>query len=257
MKINNLQQHKILEVKNLSHVYAGTDRGIKDISFSLEKGEFVLIAGQNGSGKSTLFRHLNGLMHPSSGEVLLHGKAVASDLSLARQQVGMIFQDADCQIVGETVYDDAAFGPENLKLSPHEIETRVHDVLERLNLWHLRDQNPAALSGGEKRKLAIAGVLAMNPEVIVMDEPFSNLDYAGTLDLLTCIRSLHQSGHTILISTHDIEKVIFCATRMMILNKGRLVADDKPEILMKHVEDFGIREPCASKFGMGMIAWQS
>lgn len=249
----------IIEVNALSHIYRGTDRGIKEISFVLKKGEFVLIAGQNGSGKSTLFRHLNGLMRPTSGEVLLHGRSVADNPSYARQRVGMIFQDADCQIVGETVYDDAAFGPENLKLLPQEIKKRVNRVLEQLNLLHLKGRNPASLSGGEKRKLAIAGVLTMEPEVIVMDEPFSNLDYPGTLDLLSCIISLHQSGHTILLSTHDIEKVISCATRMMILHKGCLSADDTPDNLLKSVEKFGIREPCASKLGMcrGVVPWQN
>ncbi|SLM28236.1 Energy-coupling factor transporter ATP-binding protein EcfA [Desulfamplus magnetovallimortis] len=259
LEVNLDSSENILEVKNLSHVYKGSVRGIKDISFALKPGEFVIVAGQNGSGKSTLFRHLNGLMRPQSGEVLIHGKAVIKDISYARQKVGMIFQDADCQIVGETVYDDVAFGPENLNLPRHEIEKRVEDILTRLNMWHLKDQTPATLSGGEKRRLAIAGILAMNPEVIVMDEPFSNLDYPGTLDLLSLIQSLHESGQTLLIATHDIEKVIYYATRMIIIHEGRLAADDKPDKLLKTVEKFGIREPCASKLGSSkaILPWHS
>ncbi|MBF0199919.1 MAG: ABC transporter ATP-binding protein [Desulfamplus sp.] len=252
----------ILEIKNLTHIYPDTGRGIKNISCSLKRGEFVIVAGGNGSGKSTFFRHLNGLMKPISGQVLLHGESInssASALRMARQRVGMIFQDADCQIVGSTVYEDAAFGPENLKLPLRVIHQRVKDVLKRLDLWHLRNQNPATLSGGEKRSLAIAGVLAMEPEVIVMDEPCSNLDYPATLNLLSCIKELHRSGRTLVIATHDIEKVISMATRMIILESGEIRADGSPEHLVKEVEKFGIREPCTSKLGMvpAIMPWHS
>lgn len=245
----------IIEVKQLSHIYSGSDRGIEDISFSVKAGEFIIVAGRNGSGKSTLFRHINGLLSPTSGDLLIHGKSVFSNLTFARQSVGMIFQDADCQIVGQTVFEDAAFGPENLGFSVEEIEQRTSSALEQLGLLHLKDQNPATLSGGEKRRLAIAGVLTMRPEIIVMDEPFSNLDYAGTVDLLSSIIWLKESGHTVILSTHDIEKVVFYASRMIIIHKGRMAADDTPQVLLKHVEQFGIREPCSSKLGMGIVPW--
>ena len=250
----------VIEIRGLSHLYDHSDRGIRDISFSINSGELVLVAGPNGSGKSTLFRHLNGLMLPTKGEVLHHGISIfksRKSLSEARQRVGMIFQDADCQIVGETVAADIAFGPENLNLSHDEIQRRINDVMEKVNLTHLKDENPAALSGGEKRRLAIAGVLVMAPEVIVMDEPFSNLDYSGTLDLLSCILSLHHAGHTLLLSTHDIEKVIAHATRMLILQNGQLVADDTPERLVGQVEQYGIREPCTSKYHLAsrLVSW--
>ena len=120
-----------------------------------------------------------------------------------------------------------------------------------------RERNPSSLSGGEKRRLAIAGVLAMDPEVIVLDEPFSNLDHPGTLDLIACIEKLHRTGRTIVLSTHDIEKVITLATRMIILDRGRLVADDLPQALLKHLEPFGVREPCASRLGMEVQPWAS
>ncbi|MBF0228619.1 MAG: ABC transporter ATP-binding protein [Desulfamplus sp.] len=245
----------IIEVKRLSHIYGSTDRGIKNISFGVKPAEFIVVAGQNGSGKSTLFRHLNGLLSPTSGEVWIHGRTVSSNLEYARQIVGMIFQDADCQIVGQTVFEDAAFGPENLRLPIGEIHKRTNNALKELGLLHLKEQNPATLSGGEKRRLAIAGVLTMRPEVIVLDEPFSNLDYAGTRDLLSSIIWLHKAGHTIILSTHDIEKVIFYASRMIIIHQGRIVGDDKPEMLLKEVENFGIREPCSSKLGMNIIPW--
>lgn len=247
--------NNIIEVKGLSHVYRGTDRGIQNISFFVKAGEFIVVAGHNGSGKSTLFRHLNGLLSPTSGEVFIHGKSVSKNLAFARQTVGMIFQDADCQIVGQTVFEDAAFGPENLGLSVTEIQQRTTEALEKLNLLHLKNQNPATLSGGEKRRLAIAGVLTMKPEVIVMDEPFSNLDYPGTLDLLSVIIGLHSEGHTIILSTHDIEKVISSVSRMIIIHQGRIAMDDRPELIIRDLEQFGIREPCSSKFGMGIMPW--
>lgn len=245
----------IIEVRRLSHIYRGGDRGIHSISFVVKAGEFIIVAGQNGSGKSTLFRHLNGLLSPTSGEVWIHGKTVSSNLAFARQSVGMIFQDADCQIVGQTVFEDAAFGPENLGLSVKEVHKRTTHALKQLGLLHLKDQNPSTLSGGEKRRLAIAGVLTMSPDVVVLDEPFSNLDYPGTQDLLSAIIWLNQAGHTIILSTHDLEKVLFCASRVIIIHEGRIAADDKPELILKNLEKFGIREPCSSKLGMGIVPW--
>ncbi|MBF0467666.1 MAG: ABC transporter ATP-binding protein [Desulfamplus sp.] len=247
----------IIEIKRLSHIYRETDRGIKNISFAVKTGEFIIVAGQNGSGKSTLFRHLNGLLSPTSGDVWIHGKAVSANLAFARQIVGMIFQDADCQIVGQTVFEDAAFGPENLGLSGKEIQKRTTGALKQLGLLHLKDQNPSTLSGGEKRRLAIAGVLTMRPEVIVLDEPFSNLDYQGTQELLSSIIWLHRAGHTIILSTHDLEKALFHASRVIIIHEGRVAADDNPMAIIKEVEKFGIREPCSSKFGMGIVPWSS
>ncbi|MBF0210117.1 MAG: ABC transporter ATP-binding protein [Desulfamplus sp.] len=249
-------RQNIIEIKDISYIYSTTGRGLKNISFNVESGEFIIVAGKNGSGKSTLFRHLNGLLSPTSGKILIHGKDVSSNIRYARQVVGMIFQDADCQIVGQTVFEDAAFGPENLGLSFEEVNKRTTKALTELGLIHLKDQNPATLSGGEKRRLAIAGVLTMRPEVVILDEPFANLDYAGTSELLSAILWLNKAGHTIILSTHDIEKCIFWASRMLIIHEGRLVADDKPQSLLKDVEKFGIREPCASKLGMNIMAWR-
>ncbi len=253
-------KHKIIEIINLSHIYdKKTGSGIKDINLSIFKGEFIIFAGRNGSGKSTLFCHLNGLLSPGSGEILVENKNIKKNLTRTRRTIGMVFQDADTQIVGETVFDDTAFGPENLKFSREKINEKVLSSLDKLGLLPLKDRNPSTLSGGEKRKLAIAGILAMNPEVIVFDEPFSNLDYPGTLELIECIKDLHRSGHTILIATHDIEKIVSCATRLIIMDNGTIAADDKPVNLLKQLETFGIREPCASKLGMDInrISWTS
>jgi biotin transport system ATP-binding protein len=163
-----------------SHRFADGTAGLKDVTLTFDEGEFTVIAGANGSGKTTLLRHLNGLLFPESGSVTVCGKSVRQHPLAARQQVGMVFQDADSQIVGETVYDDAAFGPENLALARDEIDQRVNQALAAVGSLRFENKQPHHLSGGEKRRLAIAGVLAMAPRVLLMDEPFSNLDYPAT-----------------------------------------------------------------------------
>ncbi|NQU64501.1 MAG: ABC transporter ATP-binding protein, partial [SAR324 cluster bacterium] len=187
--------------------------------------------------------------------VLLDGLSVSKDLLRARQMVGMVFQNADTQIVGETVHSDIAFGPENLGLNRVEIEARVERVLEIVGLQGLRDQKPHLLSGGEKRRLAIAGVLAMNPEILVFDEPFSNLDYPGALQLLNQIIHLHECGHSIIIVTHELEKIIAHVDRLVLMQNGSIVRVGEPAALMGEVEVFGVREPCASKYGKGLQSW--
>jgi len=200
-------------------------------------------------------KHLNGLLLPETGSVRLFNELVSDNLAKARQTVGMIFQDADSQIVGETVYDDTAFGPENLGLGQDEVKKRVLSALQAVGLLNHRDQRPHTLSAGEKRRLAIAGVLAMEPRVIVFDEPFSNLDFPGVRQVLKQIISLHQSGHTILVSTHDIEKIIAHATRLIIMKDGKIVKNGSPEGLMEVLEDFGVRAPCPFRMGREAESW--
>ncbi|ACN15788.1 CbiO2 [Desulforapulum autotrophicum HRM2] len=250
-----MKEHPLIEIDQLCHDYDGKGNGIKGISLQIFRQEFILVAGRNGSGKSTLFRHLNALLMPTTGEVRVNNISTRTNPLSATKSVGLVFQDADTQIVGETAWDDIAFGPENLKLSREKIHDRVESALEALGLETLGDRNPASLSGGEKRRLAIAGVMAMAPEVLVLDEPFSNLDHAGTLDLIACIEKLHRSGCTIILSTHEIEKVFTLATRMIILDQGKLVADDTPHLLLKQLETFGVREPCASRLGLEVLPW--
>jgi biotin transport system ATP-binding protein len=251
--------NNLIQVKNLTHIYSDNNSdekyGIKDISFSVKKGEFIILAGKNGSGKTTLLRHLNGLLSSTSGEILISGLLIEKNIVEIRKKVGMVFQDADSQIVGETVFDEVSFGPENLKWKRETINKRVKSTLELLNLTHLTDRNPATLSGGEKRKLAIAGILVMEPDVILFDEPFSNLDYPAASNLLSLITRLNKKGITIIIATHDIEKVIFSATRMIIMDDGKIKQDKPPEKLIKITEKYGIREPCSSKLNLGIINW--
>lgn len=247
----------IIETSGLCHRFSDGTQGLSDVSLSFNEGEFTVIAGANGSGKTTFLRHLNGLLFPESGSVTVCGKSVKEDPQAARQQVGMVFQDADSQIVGETVYDDTAFGPENLSLDRTQINQRVEKALSDVALLGFEDKSPHHLSGGEKRRLAIAGVLAMTPRVLLMDEPFSNLDYPATCLVLEQILNFHQAGHTIIITTHDLEKVVAHAERLIVMAEGRVVRDGAPEEIVVGIEEYGIRPPCSFQMGRGIQPWVS
>ena len=245
----------MIEINNLSHSFSDGTVGIEKIDLTIKQGDFVIIAGRNGSGKTTLLRHLNGLLRPRSGTIKIAGLPVAGNLKRIRQIVGMVFQDADSQIVGETVYDDAAFGPENLCLDPALVKERTLKALDAVGLIDLADHRPHLLSGGEKRRLAIAGILAMNSKVLVFDEPFSNLDYPGVQQVLREIVTLHRNGHTIILSTHDLEKVISHADRLIIMQKGKIEKDGTVEKTILEVENFGIRLPCAYRVNPDNSSW--
>lgn len=245
----------IIRISELCHRFADGTQAITNVSLTFRKGEFTVIAGANGSGKTTLLRHLNGLLLPQSGEVYVDGVLVRKNPQKARQMVGMVFQDADSQIVGDTVYDDVAFGPENLRLPRDQVDRRVSRALAHMNLSGFEDKRPHNLSGGEKRRLAIAGVLAMAPQVLLMDEPFSNLDYPGTCSVLAHIIELHKADHTIIITTHDLEKVISIAQRLIVMEKGRVVEDGMPEDVVSRIEQYGVRPPCSVQFGRGIRSW--
>lgn len=247
----------IIELNAVKFTYPDGFQGLKNICLSVFENEFVILAGKNGSGKTTLLRHLNGLLTPQSGTTRVNGKLVSDHLIETRKTVGMVFQDADAQIVGDTIFDEVAFGLENLKMERKTINRKTRLILDQLGLLELKDRNPWTLSGGEKRKVAIAGVLVMDPQVVVFDEPFSNLDYPAALQVLSIIDQLHQSGVTIIIATHDIETVIACATRMVIMSNGCIIRDGVPDSLVKELESFGVREPCSSRFGQGIQPWHN
>ncbi|OQX29932.1 MAG: ABC transporter ATP-binding protein [Spirochaeta sp. LUC14_002_19_P3] len=233
----------LLQLRQLSHRFPNGTLGLDSVSLSIEKGEFIVLAGPNGSGKTILMRHLNGLARPSSGEILLNGLSVLDNLARARRIIGLVFQEADAQIVGQTVSRDAAFGPENLKLPREEISRRVEASLQAAGLSGFENRRPHTLSGGEKRRLAAAGVLAMRPELLVFDEPFTGLDWPGSADLIEVITALHASGTAILLITHDLEKILAHAQRLILMNKGRIHADGPPSDLLEQVEELGIRRP--------------
>jgi biotin transport system ATP-binding protein len=247
----------IIEIKNLTHRYADSPNGVSQVDLVVRRGELLVLAGANGSGKTTLLRHLNGLLLARQGSVAVDGVPVKQDVRRARRKVGMVFQEADNQIVGETVFADVAFGPENLGWPPGTIQSSVAAVLGQLGMGHLADRSPYSLSGGERRRLAIAGVLVMRPAVIVMDEPFANLDYPGVREILRLILSLHQKGHTLVISTHDLEKIFAHAQRLVVMHQGRIVADGRPEDLLPCVEAYDVRLPCAARMGQPVASWLS
>jgi biotin transport system ATP-binding protein len=247
----------VIQIEHLVHRFADGSLGLDGVSLDIAEGAFVVIAGANGSGKTTLLRHLNGLLLPTSGSVRVAGQSVAGDLPRARRLVGMMFQDADSQIVGETVEEDVAFGPENLRLSRDAIRERVQAAMAATGLAHLSAMRPHRLSGGEKRRLAIAGLLAMEPRVIVCDEPFSSLDYLGVRQVLSQLVALHRGGRTVLVTTHDLEKVLAHADRLIVMHAGRVAADGPPRSVAPAAEAFGVRNPLAAGSAVEALSWLS
>lgn len=216
--------HHIIEVKNLDYVYPDGKQALKDISFRVTHGESVGIIGLNGAGKSTLLMHLNGVLFPTGGEVSIGEVAVRkSTLPVIRQHVGFIFQNPDDQLFMSTVYDDVAFGPRNYKLPENEVEKRVLSALDTVGIAHLRNRPPYKLSEGEKRSAAIASILSMSPDILVMDEPSSSLDPSSRRRL---IKLLHSFKHTRIIASHDLDMVLEICERTIVIKDGAILADD-------------------------------
>lgn len=245
----------LIDIQHLTHRFADGTLALDRIDLAIEAGAFVILAGANGSGKTTLLRHLNGLLRPTEGSIRIDGVAVTKDPARARRRVGLVFQDVDTQIVGETVADDVAFGPENLGLPRADIDGRVAGALDAMGLAAAADMPPHLLSGGQKRRLAIAGVLAMDPAVIAFDEPFSNLDDPGVRALLRRMIALHAGGRTLIVTTHDLDKVAAHADRLLVLDRGRLVLDGPPAACMDRVQDHGIRQPCSYRLAGRLESW--
>ena len=245
----------MIEIKNLHHRYPDGTHALKGIDLAIPKGEFLLICGPNGSGKTTLIRLLGGLFKPTAGSIHIHGKNEVHTSKDVRRLIGMVFQDSDSQIVGETVREDISFGPENLGLPPDQVSERVDAVLRIMGLGELSEKPCYLLSGGEKRRLAIAGVLAMGPEIILFDEPFSHLDYPAVQDVLRHMIHLHREGHTLVVTTHDVEKVIAHADRIAVIHQGQLKAAGPPEEVVPQLSQFRVRPPCYSLLGKERMSW--
>jgi len=245
----------MIEIKNLDHHYPDGTHVLKGIDLTISDGEFILICGPNGSGKTTLIRLISGLLKPTMGSVYVNGLDPIHDSREVRRLVGMVFQDPDSQIVGETVREDVAFGPENLGLPVEEIRERVDWALRVMGLKDLSEKPCYLLSGGEKRRLSIAGVLAMKPQVILFDEPFSFLDYPGIREVLKHMVNLHREGHTLIVTTHDVEKVVAHVDRIAIVHDGELKVAGQPEELLTKLPEFGIRPPCYTLLGREKISW--
>ena len=235
----------ILEVKNLYHTYsAGTPfehAALEDISFCVERGEFVGIIGHTGSGKSTLIQHLNGLLKPTSGSVLLDGKDIWSDKKLTRQsrfRVGLVFQYPEYQLFEETVYKDIAFGPKNMGLGEDEIARRVREAAGFVGITEeLLEVSPFDLSGGQKRRVAIAGVIAMEPEVLILDEPAAGLDPEGREEILKNIEAYRKAKNaTIIMVSHSMTDVARLTDRLLVMNGSRLAMDGTPAEIFEQAD---------------------
>ena len=229
----------MLEVKNIKYAYNSEYQALKGVSLKVEQGEMVALLGKNGAGKSTLFLHLNGIYQPDEGKVFIDGEELKYDkksLLKFRQKVGIVFQNPDDQIFAPTVEEDVAFGPLNLGLPMEEVQKRVVDALARVGMSGFEKKAPHHLSGGQKKRVAIAGILAMKPEVMVLDEPTAGLDPQGVTDLTILLKELNDEGITIIISTHEVDLVPNYAKKVFVLVDGILIAEGTPKEIFSQPE---------------------
>ena len=230
---------KALEVKNISKIFPDKTKALEDISFSIEQGEFCVIAGSNGSGKSVLMSLIAGLNEPTGGTIDLFGNSA-----------GLVFQDADSQILGETPEEDVSFGAKNYGLKKDELKQCVESSLEQVGLLHKKNAYARSLSGGEKRRLAVAGILAINRSVIIFDEPFANLDWPGVKQVCMILKK------TIIVLTHELEKILALAERFIVLDKGKIRFDGSPqEGLSQNLEQWSIRNPITQYSSLKDLLW--
>ncbi len=236
----------ILETRQLNHIYSqGTPFehvALRDVDFSVEAGEYVAVIGRTGSGKSTLIQHLNGLLKPTSGQVLFDGEDIWSSKERTRQvrfQVGLVFQYPEYQLFEETVYKDISFGPKNMGLDEGEVDRRVRQAARFVGLEDgLLDKSPFELSGGQKRRVAIAGVIAMEPKVLILDEPTAGLDPAGAAQILENIRTYHrEQGAAILLVSHSMDEVAREAERLVVFHDGVTPISGTPAQVFAHGEE--------------------
>lgn len=234
-----------IEVKNLSHVYMAEtpfeSRALDSVSFRIEDGEFIGIIGHTGSGKSTLIAHLNALEKSAPGMVLVNGVDLGDkdvDLREVRRSVGLVFQYPEHQLFEETIAKDIAFGPRNLKLSEEEIDRRVKNAMQQVGLSEdFAERSPFELSGGQKRRVAIAGVLAMEPSILILDEPAAGLDPVGRRDMLDLVSSIHDRGVTVIMVSHSMDDVSRLCDRLFVLNRGKIAFSGTPSEVFIHGEE--------------------
>lgn len=249
----------IIEINHLTHIYSPNtpfaQRALDDVSLTIYEGEYLGIIGRTGSGKSTLIQHLNGLLRPSQGQILFQGQDIWSSKALThsiRFQVGLVFQYPEYQLFEETVYQDIAFGPRNMKLPEEEVDRRVRQAASFAGLSdQVLERSPFELSGGQKRRVAIAGVIAMEPKVLVLDEPTAGLDPAGAAAILANIEAYRQANHaTIIIVSHSMEDVARLTDRLVVVSQGKLPYVGTPREVFSHgpaLEEMGLGVPAMTR----------
>lgn len=246
----------IIELKNVSYIYNPNTpfekKALQNINLGIDNGEFIGLIGHTGSGKSTLVQHLNGLIKPTEGTIIVDNKIITEKgtaLRDTRQKVGLVFQYPEHQLFEETIYKDIAFGPKNLGLSETEVDERVKEAMEVVGLDYqrLKDRSPFELSGGQKRRVAIAGVLAMKPKVLVLDEPTAGLDPHGRDEILNEVREIYEKSNiTIILVSHSMEDIARLVGRILVMDKGSIVMDGKPREIFKRageLESIGLGVP--------------
>lgn len=216
----------LLQAKALCYSYGQGEKALKEVDISVRKGEKIGVLGSNGAGKSTCFLCLNGVLQPESGRVYFQGNAIGKkDLNRLRKNVGLVFQDPDSQIIGSSVFAEVSFGPVNLRFPKEEVKRRTNQALEEMNLTELKERPPHYLSGGEKKRVSIADVLAMEPEVVLFDEPTASLDPLNVEILKQVLDKMNEMGKTLLISSHDVDFIYQWADRAVVFAAGRIIAD--------------------------------
>lgn len=230
---------KIIETNNVTYEYPDGTKALEKVNFNADEGKIVALLGPNGAGKSTLFLHFNGILRPTRGTVHVDGETVSydkKDLLKIRQKVGIVFQNPDDQLFAPTVLEDVAFGPMNMGLSNEEVEERVKEALLRVGMEGYESKAPHHLSGGQKKRVAIAGILAMKPKIMVLDEPTSGLDPKGASQILKLLYQLNSEGMTIVISTHDVDLVPIYASKVYIISHGKIIKEGNPQEVFEDVE---------------------
>ena len=250
-------EQMLLEVKNLSFAYE-EKKVLKNVNFAVRRGERVAVMGSNGAGKSTFFLNLNGVLQADSGEIFLEGKKIGKkDFLELRKRVGFVFQDADSQMLASNVRAEISFGPMNLGLSRDEVKERVDEVIQYLSLSDLQEKAPHYLSGGEKKRVSIADILAMKPDVLIFDEPMAALDPVNAGKVEGILKSLHKRGKTLIIATHDVDFAYRFADRIVVFCDGKLIADEIPGVLFgmeEIMQQAHLKKPAVLEIWKALIA---
>lgn len=243
----------MLEARNISYSYDDDSQALKNVSLKINDGEMAAILGKNGAGKSTLFLHFNGIHEPDDGEILIDGEKLKYNkkaLIKYRQKVGIVFQNPDNQIFAPSVEEDVAFGPLNLKLPMDEVQNRVEEALKRVGMEGFEKKAPHHLSGGQKKRVAIAGILAMSPEIMILDEPTAGLDPQGAIKIMNLLSELNMEGITIVISTHDVDLVSKYVNKIFVMADGEIIDEGTPKEIFSNedlIEKANLKLPIISE----------